>query len=359
MLCSAGDVLFCGRRAAARACVCAAAPEYDVVGTGASGVVYRGEYRGKPVAVKRQRVAMAVDAHANAADKYRFGLQPRNRDRTYADLMNEIRISVFLPRHPNICRFYGACIDERDMLIGVYEYVEGTDIVEQYDVWRRLDVHRWKPPIDYALTLCSQLADGLACLHGYACARARARNVHACALHMDAGAHRRVRRERDRAAKRTGESVEQTDTRAHAGKRRCRPAVIHRDIKPANLLIHSTNKNLKICDFGLCTTREFDEHGHMLAPGVRWGRGGGGRSGLPLTCVLMFVLAPWRPDMCPSLCSYVCSYICPYMRPDTHSRADDGGDGVTAIHVFLSVFLYTSVFSPVFLYASWHTQRSG
>ena len=284
MLCSAGDVLFCGRRAAARACVCAAAPEYDVVGTGASGVVYRGEYRGKPVAVKRQRVAMAVDAHANAADKYRFGLQPRNRDRTYADLMNEIRISVFLPRHPNICRFYGACIDERDMLIGVYEYVEGTDIVEQYDVWRRLDVHRWKPPIDYALTLCSQLADGLACLHGYACARARAHNVHACALHMDAGAHRRVRRERDRAAKRTGESVEQTDTRAHAGKRRCRPAVIHRDIKPANLLIHSTNKNLKICDFGLCTTREFDEHGHMLAPGVRGGRGGGrGAVGCPCT----------------------------------------------------------------------------
>ena len=85
---------------------------------------------------------------------------------------------------------------------------------------------------------------------------------------------------------------------------------------------------------------------------VGGGGGGGGSSGLPLTCVLMFVLAPWRPDMCPSLCSYVCSYICPYMRPDTHSRADDGGDGVTAIHVFLSVFLYASVFLPVFLYAS-------
>jgi serine/threonine protein kinase len=171
-------------------------------------VVCKGCLRGVAVAVKRQRMAKCpredtVGGHPLA-----------ETGSDYARLMHEIHVSAQLPAHPNICRFHGACLDSQDrtVLNLVYEYVDGSDIERMY---AKASMHErdWRPPLDQALSWCIQLAAGLARLHG------------------------------------------------------CRPtAFVHRDIKPSNLLISADLEVLKICDFGLCTVRQFDEEGNMLAP---------------------------------------------------------------------------------------------
>ena len=168
----------------------------------------QGCWRGQTVAVKRQRMALRPGAESAEVDK---GAKPTC---DYAGLMQEILISAQLPVHPNICRFHGACVDSQDrsVLNLVYEYVEGRDIECLY---ADASGHErdWRPSLDQALALSIQLADGLACLHG------------------------------------------------------CRPtAFVHRDIKPSNLLVSADQQVLKICDFGLCTVREYDAQGNMLAP---------------------------------------------------------------------------------------------
>jgi len=170
--------------------------------------VCRGCLRGQAVAVKRQRMAKrpredTVGGHPLAVTAC-----------DYARLLHEIHVSAQLPAHPNICRFHGACLDlhDRAVLNLVYEYVDGSDIERMYAA--ASDHERdWRPSLDQALSWCIQLAAGLARLHG------------------------------------------------------CRPtAFVHRDIKPSNLLVSADLEVLKICDFGLCTVRQFDEEGNMLAP---------------------------------------------------------------------------------------------
>lgn len=168
----------------------------------------KGCLRGQTVAVKRQRMAKRSGGDT-------LGAHPLAETACdYARLLHEILISAQLPAHPNICRFDGACLDlkDRTVLNLVYEYVDGSDVERMY---AKANMHErdWRPSLDQALSWCIQLAAGLACLHG-------------CRL----------------------------------------TAFVHRDIKPSNLLISSDLEVLKICDFGLCTVRQFDAEGNMLAP---------------------------------------------------------------------------------------------
>jgi serine/threonine protein kinase len=161
------------------------------------------------VAVKRQRVA-----HPAA---------PAAPGREYKDVMKEIMISAQLPPHPNICEFLGACLDaqDRSLVNTVHENVGGSNVEEIYALMSSGDASTLLPPRDLALSWCTQLAEGLACLHGRS------------------------------------------------------PAVIHRDIKPSNLLITHDLQTLKICDFGLCTLQQIGHNAAFLSPPQRMTGGTG------------------------------------------------------------------------------------
>ena len=132
-------------------------------------------------------------------------------------------ISAQLPLHPNICEFHGACLDaqDRSLVNTVYEYVGGSNVEEIYALMGSGDASTLLPPRDLALSWCTQLAQGLACLHGRS------------------------------------------------------PAVIHRDIKPSNLLITHDLQTLKICDFGLCTLQQVGDNGAFVSPPQRMTGGTG------------------------------------------------------------------------------------
>lgn len=111
------------------------------IGGGAFGVVYRGEWNGTPVAIKR---VLSHKATGSALD----------------DLRKEIQIMSKLV-HTNIVSFYGAVLDDEDPLCIVYEFM---DMGSLYDL-----THDRKNPISLGFDSCVkislQIARGIAYLH--------------------------------------------------------------------------------------------------------------------------------------------------------------------------------------------------
>mmetsp|Transcript_78277 Transcript_78277/g.201528 ORF Transcript_78277/g.201528 Transcript_78277/m.201528 type:complete len:313 (+) Transcript_78277:360-1298(+) len=98
----------------------------QVLGKGAGGIVYAGEFCNSPVAIKRIRSGLDSQNSAKAAKETLMAL-------------NELRILRRI-RHPNIVLFYGACLDGSigDVML-VLEQVQGTmldECVAQLEVWK-------------------------------------------------------------------------------------------------------------------------------------------------------------------------------------------------------------------------------
>ncbi len=126
---------------------------HAIQGSGSTAVVYCGTWRGRTVAVKRQRVADPARVSSG---------------REHADVMKEIMISACLPHHPNVVEFHGACLDvhDRSLVNSVYEFVGGSSVEQIYDLMNSGSNSTLLPPLDLALSWCIQMVEGLACLHG-------------------------------------------------------------------------------------------------------------------------------------------------------------------------------------------------
>mmetsp|Transcript_8917 Transcript_8917/g.19282 ORF Transcript_8917/g.19282 Transcript_8917/m.19282 type:complete len:484 (+) Transcript_8917:883-2334(+) len=127
----------------------------EVVGAGAYGRVRRGTWRDLTVAVKDSFFVAAQrgeDSHVDAADSVTsFGL---------AEVLMMARL-----RHPNIVQFFGACVEQSQLMI-VLEFCDNGSL---RDVLRR--VGSSSPPHDlpsrYALHFALGIARGMEYLHNH------------------------------------------------------------------------------------------------------------------------------------------------------------------------------------------------
>lgn len=171
-----------------------------VIGEGTVGTVFRSRFRERTVAIK-------VLKHDDERSSEELAA-------CIEDLRQEVRIASMV-EHPNIIRFYGATLQEREPMI-IYEYMASGTIEDFYHARREEMASRrswmtvpenavkkaWRPALSLALKWCQDLMAGLAYLHS---------NKH---------------------------------------------KIIHRDIKPSNLFLNHADGSLKIGDLGLCTFAE-------------------------------------------------------------------------------------------------------
>jgi hypothetical protein len=112
--------------------------EYDRLGGGSQGNVFRGKLRGESIAIKQ--MPLETDEHIKSFDR-------------------EVTI-LFRFAHPNVCRFYGACKKKKQGEIGLELMVRSLhDAIHLSAVGPRLTDEQ-------KLTICIGTADGMMFLHG-------------------------------------------------------------------------------------------------------------------------------------------------------------------------------------------------
>eukprot|EP00293_Proteomonas_sulcata_P011042 CAMPEP_0184317004 /NCGR_PEP_ID=MMETSP1049-20130417/93898_1 /TAXON_ID=77928 /ORGANISM="Proteomonas sulcata, Strain CCMP704" /LENGTH=483 /DNA_ID=CAMNT_0026636223 /DNA_START=178 /DNA_END=1629 /DNA_ORIENTATION=- len=179
-----------------------------ILGEGTVGTVFKGHFRNRVVAIK--------------VLKHQDEKSPEEMKSAVEDLRQETRIASMM-EHPNIVKFYGAAISDREPMI-VYEYMSCGTLEDFYRERQQEVISKrswltvpqnaykmaWRPSSLLGLKWCNDLMSGIAFLHG-------------------------------------------ND-----------PKIIHRDIKPSNLFLNGTNGSLKIGDMGLCTfAKDKTENRHM------------------------------------------------------------------------------------------------
>ena len=69
--------------------------------------------------------------------------------------MQEIRVGTAMPRHPNLAAFIGACF-HRDFPWVVYEFIDGPNLSELYEIENRRQPNLKKPwsPPEFKVCVC-------------------------------------------------------------------------------------------------------------------------------------------------------------------------------------------------------------
>ena len=189
--------------------------DHQKVGSGGFGDVYRASYHGLPIAVKKLK---GIDTKCRA---------------TLRELSNEAGMLAEL-RHPNIVLFLGVVVT-RDYCALVTEFMDGGSVRDMLDDLVEIPFKNNQPT-------------RMTHAHRFLVLRDTARGmIH---LHAGLGGVGGVGGGGDGGGGGGGGGV--SDLRGGTGP------VIHRDMKTQNLLVDSREhpRTVKVCDFGLSTTKE-------------------------------------------------------------------------------------------------------